>query len=142
MKTTFWATAILAVLFGGIVLLEQVPGVMTPTADPHESLFFGLFEISLLDDITHGLSGLLALLALFLGYHARVGYLALVGGYYALDATFYLLYGFAAGQPLMDNVLLNGPHVAITILVGYALWSSVERVVLKDAESDVTHRNA
>ena len=92
---------------------------------------FGLFKISLLDDITHGISGLLGVAALLGGYKWRVKYLMLVGGYYALDATFFVVNGFFTGQNVIDNFLLNGPHIGITVLVIFALCHSVKRIELK-----------
>lgn len=131
MKVSKYVTIFLTALFIGIVLLEQMPGVMTPTDDPHEAFMFGLFKISLLDDITHGISGILGLGALFLGYRMRVFYLMLIGGYYALDALFFVVNGFFTGQSLVENILLNGPHIGITVLVAYALWASLQSIELK-----------
>ena len=131
MKTVKYVTILLTVAFMGIVLLEQVPGVMTPTENPYESLMFNLFEISLVDDITHGISGLLGLFALWGGYRAMVKYLIVMGGYYTLDALFHLVNGFATGQSFIDNILLNGPHIAISIAVYIALRASIIRLELK-----------
>jgi hypothetical protein len=131
MKTTKYAVAFLTALFIGIVLIERLPGVMVPTSEPYESLMFGLFKISLLDDITHGISGLLGLAALIAGYRWRVYFLMLIGGYYALDATFFIVNGFMTGQSLVDNVLLNGPHIGITAVVIYALSQSLRKIELR-----------
>lgn len=131
MKISKYVTIFLTALFIGIVLLEQMPGVMTPTSDPYEAYMFGLFKISLLDDITHGISGVLGLAALFLGYRMRVFYLMLIGGYYALDALFFVVNGFFTRQPLIENMMLNGPHIGITVLVIFALWASIQNVELK-----------
>jgi hypothetical protein len=130
MKPSKYVTIFLTALFIGIVLLERVPGVMVPTSEPYESLMFGLFEISLLDDITHGLSGLLGLMALIAGYRYVVYYLMLVGGYYALDATFFILNGIFTKQPLIENLSLNIPHIGITVLVIYALRKSLKKIEL------------
>ncbi len=133
MKTARYVTIFLTALFIGIVLMERLPGVLVATDEPFESLMFGLFKISLLDDITHLVSGLLGLGALIAGYRWTVKYLMLVGGYYALDALFYVLFGFAAGQGLVDNLLLNGPHIGIAVLVAFALTKSVKRLELNEA---------
>lgn len=114
----------------GIVLLERVPGVMTATAEPHVSLMFNLFEISLLDDITHFLSGLLGFIALCAGYRWTVKYLMLIGGYYTLDALFFVINGFATGQSVIDNLSLNLPHIIISALVAYALAKCVKNIEL------------
>lgn len=131
MKTVKYVTILLTSVFIGIVLLEQVPGVMVPTMHEHQSLMFNLFQISLLDDITHGVSGLLGLLAIWGGYRMMVRYLILIGGYYTLDALFYVLNGFATGQSLIDNLLLNGPHIAISIAVYIALRASIVKLDLR-----------
>lgn len=131
MKISKYIAIFLSALFIGIVLIERVPGVLTPTAEQYEWLMFGLFKISLLDDITHGISGLLGLAALFAGYKWWVKYLMLIGGYYTLDATFFVLNGIATGQPFVENLSLNGPHIAITLLIAYALSQSVRSIELK-----------
>lgn len=122
--------AFLSALFIGIVLIERAPGVMVATDVPFEYLMFGTFKISLIDDITHAISGILGILALVLGYRYTVKYLLLVGGYYALDALFSVVFGVLAGQRLIENFLLNGPHIGITILVIFALLVSVKRIEL------------
>ena len=123
-------TAFLSALFIGIVCIERLPGVLVPTAEMYEWLMFGIFKISLVDDITHGISGILGLLAIMGGYHWSVRYLMLIGGYYALDATFFVINGFMTGQSLVDNLLLNGPHIGITIVVAYAFSRAVRRIEL------------
>lgn len=132
MKTVRYVTIFLTALFIGIVLIERLPGVLVDTETPYEWLMFGLFKISLLDDITHGISGLLGLIALCLGYRMSVYYLMLIGGYYALDATFFIVNGFATKEPLVDNLLLNGPHIGITVLILFALSKSLKHVALKE----------
>jgi len=123
----------LTILFIGIVSIERLPGVLTPTGVPFEWLMFGLFKISLVDDITHGLSGLFGALALLAGYRMTVKYLMIVGAYYALDALFYLVFGFVSGQGLIDNFLLNGPHVGIAAVVAVALYMSVKNIELVES---------
>ncbi|MCI0663881.1 MAG: DUF4383 domain-containing protein [Acidobacteria bacterium] len=102
------------------------------TDAPYEWLMFGLFKISLLDDITHGISGLLGVIALFRGYRWTVKYLMLIGGYYALDALFFVVNGFVTGQGIVENFMLNGPHIAITALVAYALLKSIKHIELNE----------
>lgn len=131
MKQSKYVTIFLTALFIGIVLLERVPGVMVPTSEPHESLMFGLFKISLLDDITHGVSGLLGLAALLAGYRYTVYFLMLVGGYYTLDAIFFVLNGFFTGQSIIENISLNIPHIGIAVLVVYALRKSLKSIELR-----------
>lgn len=129
-KTVKYVTLFLTILFIGIISLERMPGVMTATADQYVKLMFNLFEISLLDDITHGLSGILGIIALWKGYRHSVYFLMLIGGYYSLDATFFIINGFVTGQSLVDNLSLNIPHIGITILVVYALSKSLKKIEL------------
>lgn len=125
-----YITIFLASLFVGIVLLEQVPGVMTPTGVPYEQYMFNLFVISLVDDITHGISGILGFVALFYGYKWSVRYLMLIGGYYSLDALFSTVNGVFTGQSIIENFLLNVPHYGITFLVMLALYYSLNEIKL------------
>ncbi|MEI6345938.1 MAG: DUF4383 domain-containing protein [bacterium] len=130
MKIAKYIAIFLVVGFFGIVLIERFPGVMVPTSEEHVSLMFGLFKISLLDDITHALSGILGLIAVCLGCKWTVKYLMLVGGYYTLDATFFIVNGFMTGQPIVENISLNLPHVIIAGLVYFALIKSVKNIEL------------
>ena len=132
MKTAKYIAIFLTVLFIGIVTLERFPGVLTPTDVANEWLMFGTFKISLVDDITHGISGILGIVALVAGYRWTVKYILLIGGYYALDALFYVVNGFMTGQGVVDNLLLNGPHIGITVLVVYALLKSVKHITLNE----------
>ncbi len=134
MKITKYIVLFLSLLFVGIVVLEQFPGVMVLSSDAGgeaEYLMYGLFKISLLDDITHLVSGLVGFFALFRGYRMRVYFLMVFGGYYTLDAAFYILNGFVTHQPLIDNFLLNGPHIGISVLAAFGLLMSVKQVELK-----------
>ncbi len=134
MKITKYIVLFLSCLFVGIVLIEQYPGVMVLSSNAGgeaEYLMFGLFKISLLDDITHLVSGLVGFFVLFKGYRMRVYFLMLFGGYYTLDAAFYVLNGFATHQPLIDNLMLNGPHIGISILSAFGILMSIKQVELK-----------
>lgn len=131
MKISKYIAFFLTSLFVGIVTIERFPGVLVSTDVVNEWLMFGTFKISLLDDITHGFSGLLGIIALIKGYRWTVKYLMLIGGYYSLDATFFVINGFFTGQPIIQNILLNGPHIGITVLVIFALYHSVKKIELK-----------
>jgi hypothetical protein len=130
MKISKVVAIFLTALFIGIVTIERFPGVLVATDTAHEWLMFGLFKISLLDDITHGLSGILGVIALLKGYRWTVKYLMLIGGYYSLDATFFIINGFFVKQPVVENLMLNAPHIAITVLVCIALYKSVRKIDL------------
>lgn len=128
MKIAKYTAVFLTTLFVVIVLMERIPGVLTLTSVPNEWLMFGTFKISLVDDITHGLSGIFGVIALIAGYRWTVKYLMLIGGYYALDALFFVVNGFMTGQGIVDNFMLNGPHIGITVLVTYALYKAVKHI--------------
>lgn len=128
MKIAKYIAMYLTALFVGIVLIERIPGVLVTTDVQYEWLMFGVFKISLLDDITHGLSGLAGIIALCAGYKWTIKYLMVIGGYYSLDALFFVVNGFFTGQGIIDNLLLNGPHIGIGILVFIALKKSVRQI--------------
>lgn len=134
MKIARRITMFLTALFVGIVLIERVPGVLVNTDVAHEWLMFGIFKISLVDDITHALSGLAGIIALCLGSRATIKYLMVIGGYYALDALFYVTFGIFTGQNLIGNLLLNGPHIGIAILVFIALRLTVTHIEIVGAK--------
>jgi len=113
---------VFAVFFAVVVILGYIPGLnaahvhhpgMAPM-EPGEHMLLGRYAISLLDDVTHGLSALLFLIASL--HSARFSRLVLTafGWYYAYDATIYLVTGVLQGTGLVDNVLLNLPHVVIS----------------------------
>ncbi len=81
---------------------------------------FGLFELSVIDDVTHGVTALAALVASLHSRRFSLLFLTAFGYYYALDAIFYLTFGFFNDKGLVANVLLNMPHVVISSIM---LWS-------------------
>ena len=131
MKIVKYIGIFLTALFIGIVAIERFPGVMVDTSVPYEWLMFGLFKISLIDDITHGISGFFGIIALLKGYLWTVKYLMLIGGYYSLDALFSTVNGVFTGQTIIENFMLNAPHIGITTLVAFALYLSVTKIVLR-----------
>src|ERR1041384_4637187 len=116
---------VFAVFFAVVVILGYSPGlnaahVHHPGMAPMEAgehMLLGRYRISLLDDVTNGLSALLFLIASI--HSARASRLALTafGWYYAYDATIYLVTGVLQGTGLIDNVLLNLPHVIISSIM-------------------------
>lgn len=130
-KTVRWSAFAFSIFFTVVVALGYIPGLnvkphvhnpdamgaMPMASDEHTML--GLYTISLLDDVTHGLSALAFLLGSLLS--ARLSRLALTafGWYYAYDATIYLVTGVLQQKPFMQNVGLNAPHVVIS---GIMLW--------------------
>jgi hypothetical protein len=118
---------IFALFFASVVALGYIPG-LNASAHVHHAdmameqgshLLLGLYTISLLDDVTHGLSAILFLVAAL--HSARASRLALTafGWYYAYDATIYLVTGMLQGTALGENLGLNLPHVVIS---GIMLW--------------------
>jgi hypothetical protein len=108
--------AFFAVLFVFVVASGWIPGWYTMAGA--ERKLFGLFMMSWLDDITHGVTALaLAVVAL----RGREPEMRLVctafGWYYALDAIFFLLYGFVNEKPWIADLALNAPHVGISAVL-------------------------
>ena len=109
------AAAAFGVLFVLVVAVGWVPGLIQH--QHHERLLLGLFKLSMLDDITHGVTAVALLAAaLHSGRAARFAFVTF-GSYYALDAIFFLVNGVVTAQPPMDNLMLNAPHVAISAIM-------------------------
>jgi len=87
--------------------------------DGSERLLFGLFRLSAVDDITHGITALSALVASLTSRKLCLLFLTAFGFYYALDAVFFLTYGFVNEKPYLHDLLLNLPHVLIaSVMLG------------------------
>ena len=118
---------VFAIFFAVVVALGYIPGL---NAQPHvhhagmpmeagSHTLLGLYTISLIDDVTHGLSAILFLVAAL--HSARASRLALTafGWYYAYDAVIYLVTGVLQSKPYGENIGLNIPQVIIS---GIKLW--------------------
>lgn len=120
-----WSTFAFALLFGVVVVIGYIPGmngpvhVHHPGADPGEHMLLGQYTISLLDDVTHGLTALLLLVAAARSASLSRLALAVFGSYYAVDAAIYLITGVLQRDPIGSNLTLNLPHV---ILSSIMLW--------------------
>ncbi len=130
-KAVRWSAFAFAIFFTVVVAAGYVPAL---NIKPHvhnpdamaamplaagEHTMLGLYTISLLDDVTHGLSALAFLIgALFSARFSRLAMTAF-GWYYAYDATIYLVTGVLQQKPFMTNFGLNAPHVVIS---GIMLW--------------------
>jgi uncharacterized protein DUF4383 len=111
---------VFSVIFVIVVVMGWMPHNITAmqmTPDGPERTMFGLFKMSMLDDVTHGLSALLLLAACIKSRQASLLGLTAFGWYYACDAAFYLINGFINRKPLMSNVMLNLPHVLIAVIM-------------------------
>jgi len=109
-----------AILFTIVVVIGYVPQFIAVDGD--ERLLFGLFELSLIDDITHGVTALAALAAGATSRKASLLFLTAFGFYYGLDATFFLTYGLFNDLSLMADILLNLPHVLIATVMLWAVY--------------------
>lgn len=117
---------VFAVLFVIVVAMGWMPQCVTAmqmTPEGPERTMFGLFKMSMLDDVTHGLSALMLLAASLTSRRASLLALTAFGWYYACDAAFFLINGFIIHKPLVSNVMLNLPHVIIaSIMLGMVYW--------------------
>jgi hypothetical protein len=131
-KTVRVGAFVFAIFFCVVVVLGYMPGLNGQPhvhhagmqMEPGEHMLMGLYRISLLDDVTHGLSAILLLVAAL--HSARASRLALTafGWYYAYDAIIYLVTGMLQSKPLGENIGLNIPHVIIS---GIMLWLAYRR---------------
>ena len=98
---------------------------MHMTADGPERMMWGLFAMSKLDDVTHGVTALVLLIgALHSRKWATLAFTAF-GWYYACDAVFYLLDGALNHKPILSNIALNLPHVILsTAMLSIVYWLS------------------
>ena len=108
-------TLVFAVLFVVVVAVGYVPRFIT--SDGPERLLFGLFELSLIDDITHGVTAVAAIVAGLTSRRLSLLFLTAFGFYYGLDAIFYLTYGLVNDLSFIADILLNLPHVAIAAMM-------------------------
>jgi hypothetical protein len=117
---------VFSIVFVVVVAMGWMPQCITAmqmTPEGPERTMFGLFKMSMLDDVTHGLSALLLLAASIRSRQASLLALTAFGWYYACDAAFFLINGFIIHKPLMSNVMLNLPHVLIgTIMLGMVYY--------------------
>jgi hypothetical protein len=123
--TTLRAAALgFAALFALVVALGFIPslnGGMDHVAmsASGEHMMMGLYMIGPADDVTHGLTAVVFLVAgLRSAGWSRLA-LTAFGWYYATDAAIYLVTGVIQHRAPVSNVMLNLPHV---ILSGTMLW--------------------
>ena|SRR5215510_918752 len=123
-----------AVLFALVVAsgwLPQTTTSMNMTADGPERMMWGVFAMSKLDDVTHGITALMLLAGAFHSHKAATLAFTAFGWYYACDAVFYLVDGALNHKALVSNLALNAPHVilsAIMLSIVYALAPRETRV--------------
>ena len=113
-----------ALLFGLVVVLGFIPSLnggmdhVNMSANG-EHMMMGLYMIGPADDVTHGLSAVLLLVAAAVSGRASRIALTAFGWYYATDAAIYLVTGLVQHRAVVSNVLLNLPHMLIS---GTMLW--------------------
>jgi hypothetical protein len=121
-KTLRWSAFGFAVFFALVVALGYIPqfnGGMSHVemSQAGEHSMLGLYMIGAADDVTHGLSALVLLLASLSS--ARASRLALIafGWYYAFDAAIYLVTGLIQHHGIVSTIMLNMPHVIISAIM-------------------------
>jgi len=121
-KTLRWSAFGFAVFFAMVVALGYIPrfnGGMTHVemSQAGENSMLGLYMIGAADDVTHGLSALVLLVAALSSGRASRLALTAFGWYYAFDAAIYLVTGFIQHHPIGSTILLNLPHVIISAIM-------------------------
>jgi len=109
-----------AVLFGLVVASGWMPQTTTSmhmTADGPERMMWGLFAMSKLDDVTHGVTALMLLAGALHSRKAATLAFTAFGWYYACDAVFYLIDGALNHKPILSNIALNLPHVVLSTIM-------------------------
>jgi hypothetical protein len=121
-RTLRWSAFGFSLFFALVVVLGYIPslnggaGHVAMSANGEHQMM-GLYMIGTADDVTHGLTALVLLVASVVSARAsRLGLLAF-GWYYAVDAAIYLVTGLVQGRPLLSNILLNLPHVVISAIM-------------------------
>lgn len=114
-------TFVFAVFAALVVAMGWVPQFIV--MEGNERMMFGLFMLSPLDDITHGLTAVAAIVACLHSRKSSLLFLTAFGWYYALDAVFFLTYGLVNDKPWLADIMLNAPHVLVsTIMLGTVYW--------------------
>ena len=113
-------------VFVVVVALGWMPQCISAThmtPDGIERTMFGLFALTMLDDITHGVTALVLIAAGLHSQRASVVAFTAFGWYYACDAAFFLLNGFFNDKPWAADIMLNMPHVILSsVMLAIAYW--------------------
>jgi hypothetical protein len=117
-----WSAFAFGIFFALVVVLGYIPSLnggaghvaMTASGE-HEMM--GLYMIGTADDVTHGLTAVLLLVAALTSARASRLALLVFGCYYAVDAAIYLVTGVIQQRPVVSNFLLNLPHVVISAIM-------------------------
>lgn len=121
-KTLRWSALGFGLFFALVVALGYLPSanagmghVSMQGSGEHQ--MFGLYMIGAADDVTHGLTALVFLLAAASSANASRLALLAFGWYYAIDASIYLVTGVVQHKPVVSNILLNLPHVVLSTIM-------------------------
>jgi hypothetical protein len=109
-----------AVFFGLVVASGWIPQTTTSmnmTADGPERMMWGVFAMSKLDDVTHGITALMLLAGALHSHKGATLAFTAFGWYYACDAVFYLVDGALNHKALVSNLALNAPHVILSAIM-------------------------
>jgi hypothetical protein len=123
-----WAALVYVGLFAGVVILGHLPHV-----NDSQGRLFGLFHITIYQDLLHGASGLWALLAVLHSDKQVKIYMQWFGTIYFLDGVLGAITGVTfldAGvfigkepiNPMSTRILANVPHILIgggAVLIGF-----------------------
>lgn len=114
-----WSAFGFGLFFALVVVLGYIPSFNggaghVAMAESGEHQMFGLYMIGTADDVTHGLSAMLLLVAAVTSARASRLALLVFGCYYAVDAAIYLVTGVIQQRAIVSNLLLNLPHVIIS----------------------------
>ena len=101
----------------GLGWMPQCITAMHMTPSGPERTMFDLFVLSMLDDITHGVTALVLVAAALHSRRAAVLAFTAFGWYYACDAVFFLLNGFFNDKPWSADIMLNLPHVVLSSIM-------------------------
>ena len=104
---------IYGLVFFWVVIAGFLPILSTWTWD--NRILLKLFQISMMDDIMHGVTAIVFLLAAYLWTTQSKLAILTFGGYYMCDALFYLLMAPFAPSNLIVNIIVNIPHAVISI---------------------------
>lgn len=121
-RTLRWSAFGFAVFFVLVVALGYIPqfnGGMShiEMSQAGEHSMMGLYMIGAADDVTHGLSALVLLVAALTSARASRVALTAFGWYYAFDAAIYLVTGVIQRHPIGSTIGLNMPHVVISAIM-------------------------
>ena len=123
------------VIFVIVIALGWMPQCITAmhmTPSGPERTMFDLFVLSMLDDITHGVTALVLIAASLHSRKAAVLAFTAFGWYYACDALFFLLNGFFNDKPWTADIMLNLPHVVLSsIMLTIAYWLAPREAALE-----------